>query len=841
MKFSIKNVYHKSIQNKIVILGALVMLLIAMVVIGYAANALYSEAFEKAEYEVQSKALMFGADMNAELSGSLSTSETLAMGIQGLFESGTPPTREQINHLLETTLKNSPGLFGVFSGFEPNAFDNKDAAYKNSKGSDETGRFVPYYFRDGNSISVEPLNGMDTKDYYQLPKITLKPSVTEPYLYSAGGKDVLMLSLTSPVIVDNRFIGVAGVDLELTSLNMKAEEFEMYDGQANLLLLTKGGMVVGENLKENEWVGKAALELPLETIGIEPAKLPAALEKAQKGEGSLYTENGFTKCLVPVQIGDSRVYWDIAVTVPEAVIGAGPFGQILILLLIGVILTIFGLVLLYLLARSISRPIIAVTQMANKFADGMISTELVVDQSDEVGQLARSFKRLGENLHEKEKASSAIAEGNLSIRVPVASDMDGLGIAMVQMKEAITSMVTTVQHLATSAEAGKLTERGDVTHFKGEYRNIIAGLNNTLDSVINPVNEAMRLSDSYAKGDFTDRVNSELVVNGDFIPFRDALNQIGIQGGSAINGVKIEVESLSATMEETNASAEEVASTTSMLARSSNEVSVLAERSGTGIQQTLTAMEDLSATVSSVAGKAEQASAMAKQTVDLSEKGALLAKEAEKGMEGIMQSVDETSGIITDITGQMEEIGKIVDVITGIAEQTGLLALNAAIEAARAGEAGLGFAVVADEVKSLALESQKSAENIAHIIGTLQKKSHTVSESMKTSAMEVQAGNKAVSDTLQVFTEIVRSINVVHTNMTEVAGATEEQAAAVEEITASVNEVGSLVQKTAKEAVDSAAATEEVTASIDQITKAITDAAVSVQKIAAEMDKFTTS
>ena len=205
-----------------------------------------------------------------------------------------------------------------------------------------------------------------------------------------------MLSLTSPVIVDNRFIGVAGVDLELTSLNMKAEEFEMYDGQANLLLLTKGGMVVGENLKENEWVGKAALELPLETIGIEPAKLPAALEKAQKGEGSLYTENGFTKCLVPVQIGDSGVYWDIAVTVPEAVIGAGPFGQILILLLIGVILTIFGLVLLYLLARSISRPIIAVTQMANKFADGMISTELVVDQSDEVSRLARSFKRQGE-------------------------------------------------------------------------------------------------------------------------------------------------------------------------------------------------------------------------------------------------------------------------------------------------------------------------------------------------------------------------------------------------------------------------------------------------------------
>lgn len=115
----------------------------------------------------------------------------------------------------------------------------------------------------------------------------------------------------------------------------------------------------------------------------------------------------------------------------------------------------------------------------------------------------------------------------------------------------------------------------------------------------------------------------------------------------------------------------------------------------------------------------------------------------------IMDSVDQTNGIITDITSQMEEIGKIVDVITGMAEQTGLLALNAAIEAARAGDAGICFTVFADKVKSLALESQKSAENIAGIIGNLRKESLLVSESMKVSAAEVKTGNKAVSETLQ--------------------------------------------------------------------------------------------
>ena len=446
-----------------------------------------------------------------------------------------------------------------------------------------------------------------------------------------------------------------------------------------------------------------------------------------------------------------------------------------------------------------------------------------------------------ENFKGKADVATVLSDGNMKIMVPVVSDKDILGLAMMQMKVAITGLVTTVQRIAVQSEAGDLKERGDPALFKGDYQKIISGLNNTLDSIVIPLKESMRLAGSYAKGDYTDRMSEYVTVKGDLIPFKEALNQIGIQGSHAIGGVKTEIEGLSAGMEETTASVEEVASTISMIAQSSTSVSDLAERSGNGIKQTLTAMEDLSRTVSAVATKAEQASAMAKQTVDLSENGVILAGKTEKGMEGIMHSVDETGTIISDITNQMEEIGKIVGVITGIADQTGLLALNAAIEAARAGEAGMGFAVVADEVKSLALESQKSAENIATIIGNLQKKSQLVSESMKTSAIEVKTGNEAVKETLQVFNQIVQAINVVHSNMTEVAGATEEQAAAVEEITASVTEVGSLVQKTAEEAVGSAAATEQVTGSIDQITQAISAAANSVQKISVEMGKFTVS
>jgi methyl-accepting chemotaxis protein len=522
----------------------------------------------------------------------------------------------------------------------------------------------------------------------------------------------------------------------------------------------------------------------------------------------------------------------------DALVGQTVLTTIFITIVTVVIAIIMGIFL----TRGIIIPLGKGVTMMQEMALGHLSTRLHLHRKDEIGVLADAMDTFSEDLQMVVVAGiQKIAAGDLSLTVSPKDERDEISPAMVTMLDTLKGLVSEAQMLSDAAVAGELKTRGDATKFEGGYRQIVEGVNATLDSVIDPINEAMRLSGSYAKGDYTDRVSDQLSVKGDFIPFKEALNQIGIAGSSAIGGVKSEVESLTAGMEETNASAEEVASTTSMLAQSSNSVSVLAERSGSGIKQTLTAMEDLSNTVSSVATKAEQATSMAKQTVDLSEKGVMLAGKAEKGMEGIMHSVDETSVIITDITSQMEEIGKIVDVITGIAEQTGLLALNAAIEAARAGDAGMGFAVVADEVKSLALESQKSAENIASIIGNLQKKSQKVSESMKVSATEVKAGNDAVTETLGVFNQIVQSINVVHNNMTEVAGATEEQAAAVEEITASVHEVGSLVQQTAKEAVDSAAATEEVTASIDQITRAISEAAASVQKISDEMGKFTVS
>lgn len=829
----------KSIQSKILIGGSISLLLIAIVIIGYAALSANTAAISASESSLLSTSSTSGNEYLRILDTGLDASRSMGETLTGTQSSGTPMTRDQVNAMLINVLMDNPNFLGTYTLWEPNAFDGKDSSFVNTKGHDSTGRFIPYWVRgtDGKP-TVTALVDYDKEgpgDYYQIPKKTGEEVIIDPYSYAIGGKDILMTSLIVPLKINGKFVGIAGVDMTLESFQSIADKADINNEGGQLALLSNTGLIAAAS-GNPELIGKNADGSNLVSASV----IDAMKQVLKSGSQKLITDKNQIIAFTPFTVGRTKTPWVVSTKLPLSSATAEANYQMMLALILGILMIIIGVVILFFIARSISQPIIRLTEVSRLVAEGDLSRELTYTSRDEIGHLADAFRNVITGLKEKTQAAEKIAEGDLEITINTASDRDTLSLAMIKMKGAISDIVHNIQVLASEASEGNLSYRSDPSAFSGEFSTIVIGLNRTLDGVLTPVHEAMRLSQSYAKGDYTDRIDEKLVVKGDFVGFKQVLNEIGIQGSQAVGEVKKEVETLSAGMEEANASVEEVTSSSNVLARNASSVSSLAERSEGGVKQTLTAMDDLSMTVSSVATKAETASVLAQQAADLSIKGAELAGTAEKGMTGIMESFSVTGQIITDINGQMGEIGKIIDVITAIAEQTSLLALNAAIEAARAGDAGLGFAVVADEVKALALESQKSAENIGSIIGNLQKKSRQVSEAMETSSKDVKIGNAAVIDTLKVFHEIVGAIDRVHTNMTEVAGATEEQAAAVEEITASVNEVGAMVNQTAQEAVDSAAATEEISASLDQIARAVSSANEGILRISNEMGRFRT-
>lgn len=455
---------------------------------------------------------------------------------------------------------------------------------------------------------------------------------------------------------------------------------------------------------------------------------------------------------------------------------------------------------------------------------------------------------IGAYLNNHAKNLSLLSKGDMAFDLSLAPANDNtrkaregfelINGSLTTVRDNLLALIKDAEKLSEAAIGGRLEIRADASVHQGEYRKIVEGMNRLLDKVVEPVNEAIRVSGEYANTNFSARFDERFRLAGDFVRFKDSLNNIGIRVSEAVNLVNKQVMDLAASAQEANASIEEVASGANQVAQNSAGVSGNAEKGGRAMEQVLRAMDDLSATVSSVAVKTEAVSHLTREANDMSKKGSELARRAEHGMAGITRNAQDVDTIVRDIKLQMDEIGKIVRVITDLANQTNLLALNAAIEAARAGDAGRGFAVVATEVKSLAQESRGSAESIADMIGALQKKSQAAADAAVDAASTVKEGSEALNETLDVFNRIVTSVDEISRNVQDVVASTEEQAASVEEIGASAGDVNLLIQGTAKEAVDSAAAAEEASAAIDQIEKIIGHVNLIADSISKEMSKF---
>jgi methyl-accepting chemotaxis protein len=342
-----------------------------------------------------------------------------------------------------------------------------------------------------------------------------------------------------------------------------------------------------------------------------------------------------------------------------------------------------------------------------------------------------------------------------------------------QIRENLRGVAAEVQALAGAAVQGQLSHRADAARFDGDWAKLMAGLNQTLDALAAPVDEAAAALERIARRDLQARVTGAF--QGDHTRLQCAVNA--------------SAEALHDALGQVAAAVDQVSSAATQIASSAQAVAA-------GASQQAAALEQTGASIQSVAGMAEQSARNAAQAAEL-------AGAARSAASAGTAAVDVLQDAMGKIRHSAEATGQIIKDVSEIAFQTNLLALNAAVEAARAGDAGRGFAVVAEEVRSLALRAKEAATRTEELI--------------RQSVKQAADGEVVAQEVAGRLGEIAGGVSRVSGIVTEIAAAAREQTTALGQVTEAMGEVDRTTQQNAASAEESSSAASELTGQSEEL------------------------
>jgi len=368
-------------------------------------------------------------------------------------------------------------------------------------------------------------------------------------------------------------------------------------------------------------------------------------------------------------------------------------------------------------------------------------------------------------------AISAYGQGNFDANVKKYPGKKAkLNEAIDAVQNNLKRIASEITSLISEAKKGHLAARGNAQGLTGEWNNMITGLNDLLEAIVDPITQVQLALESLSNGDLTTNINGNY--NGDFKDLQNRLNNLSQTWKQLITEFTDSVRSTSAT-------SHQLASTAETLAAASQEQSAQAD-------EVATAVEEMSRTISENAMSASHTADLASNNGKIAEDGSKVVQDTVNKMKDIAGVVQETANNIQKLGDSSKQIGDIISVIDDIADQTNLLALNAAIEAARAGEQGRGFAVVADEVRKLAERTTGATKQIAMMIKGIQNETEQAVHAMHKGTLEVKTGIELADRAGASLNEILGSTQSVMDMISQIASASEEQSATSEEISKNV-------------------------------------------------------
>ncbi len=183
-----------------------------------------------------------------------------------------------------------------------------------------------------------------------------------------------------------------------------------------------------------------------------------------------------------------------------------------------------ALILAFYISRSITVPLRQVVYLLQEISLGHLSvSRLQLNRKDELGILANTVDAFADNIQTGFiHHLNQIANGDLSVDLPPTDEEDEVTPAFRQTVETLRNLIAEMNMLSRAAVAGQLGVRGNTAKFQNGYREVVQGINDTLDAVIGPLNVSAWYIDLIARGDIPAKITDGY--NGDFNTIKNNLN-----------------------------------------------------------------------------------------------------------------------------------------------------------------------------------------------------------------------------------------------------------------------------------------------------------------------------
>ena len=469
--------------NAVIFIGVAVMVAILISFVGYRAYEELLATGSRAQYnELEGHANLI---LSRYESIKQSTEDMRARVNNELEKPKEARSRDDLNEILREIVLANDNIEGVSVVFEPDAFDGQDAAHVGDELSDGSGRVTLYAARgDNDNVEFESEWGYDSASWYQKPKSSMKPTLTEAFYDEVDGEKTMLVSYSIPLIEDGKFIGVVDADLNLTSVQ---ENFAKVSTPDNVYLLVDNtGNLVAHGMSPDSLM-KNAFDL---------MKSPDEERKAAYGDAM------YTATRVSPTSGKDMVYiyhalkfpgtdsvWSIFSSTEKSKFVGTAHDMVIFAVVLAVIgIVVLAIILSVFVRRRLVVPIGDVSDTLARFADLDLDKDKGAKvrehqyRTDEIGSMVSSLARMANNLREMVGKINGVSQSVAATSEELTATAQNTSHAAGKVRDNIHGIAESARvQLSDTQTASEHTE--EAMHLIEDNGKVMTALNEATDNI----------------------------------------------------------------------------------------------------------------------------------------------------------------------------------------------------------------------------------------------------------------------------------------------------------------------------------------------------------------------